>query len=78
VIARAVILGLLCLAIGLFLDSLGVPARGIFDHTWRTIAEVWRLAVRFVDWAVPYTLLGAVVVVPATALAILVRYARRR
>ncbi len=78
VIARAVILVLLCLVVGLFLDSLGISARGIFDHTWRTIAEVWHAVARLVEWAVPYTLLGAVVVVPATAVAVLLRYARRR
>ena len=46
------------------LTHLGIAARGILTDTWRTIRSVGRLVGGLVEWALPYTLLGAVVVVP--------------
>jgi hypothetical protein len=54
----------LCLLVGLLLTHLGIAARGILTDTWRTIRSVGRLVGGLVEWALPYTLLGAVVVVP--------------
>jgi hypothetical protein len=56
---------LLCLLTGLFLDSLGISARGMLHDAGHTILLVGRLLERAVSWAVPYVLLGAVVVLPA-------------
>jgi len=39
-------------------------ARSILTDTWHTILAVGRLVGHLIVWAVPYTLLGAVVVVP--------------
>jgi hypothetical protein len=54
----------LCLLVGLLLTHLGIAARGILTDTWHTILAVARLVGDLIVWAVPYTLLGAVVVVP--------------
>jgi hypothetical protein len=63
-IGRAIGALLLCLLVGLLLTHLGIAARGILTDTWHTILAVGRLVGNMIEWAVPYTLLGAVVVVP--------------
>jgi hypothetical protein len=63
-IGRAIGVVVLCLLVGLLLTHLGIAARGILTDTWHTILSVGRLVGDLVEWAVPYTLLGAVVVVP--------------
>ena len=77
-IGRVVGLVLLCLLVGLFLDSLGVSARGMLDNTWMTVLSVVRLGENALDWALPYTLLGAVIVVPLAALGFVLKRVRRR
>ncbi|HEV2303097.1 MAG TPA: DUF6460 domain-containing protein [Stellaceae bacterium] len=77
-IGRLLGLVLLCLLVGLFLDSLGVSARGMLDNTWATVLSVVRLGENGIDWALPYTLLGAVVVVPLAALVFALKRFRRR
>ena len=64
IIGRAIGIIVLCLLVGLFLTHLGISAHGIFTDTWHTILSVARLIGDLFIWAVPYTLLGAVVVVP--------------
>jgi hypothetical protein len=63
-IGRAIGVLVLCLLVGLFLTHLGISARGILTDTWRTILSVGQLMGDLIMWAVPYTLLGAVIVVP--------------
>ena len=77
-IGRVIGIVILCFLVGLFLQTLGITARSILTDTWNTILSVYRLAVDFVRWAVPYTLLGAVVVVPIMLLGLATRYGRRR
>jgi len=60
-IGRAIGVVVLCLLVGLLLTHLGIAARGILDDTWHTILSVGRLVGNLVEWAVPYTLLAAVV-----------------
>jgi hypothetical protein len=64
IIGRIIGILVLCLLVGLFLTHLGISARGILTDTWHTILSVGRLVGDLITWAVPYTLLGAVVVVP--------------
>jgi hypothetical protein len=63
-IGRAIGILVVCLLVGLLLTHLGIAARGIVTDTWHTILSVGRLVGNLIEWAVPYTLLGAVVVVP--------------
>ena len=63
-IGRAIGALVLCLLVGLLLTHFGIAARSILTDTWHTILAVGRLVGNMIEWAVPYTLLGAVVVVP--------------
>ena len=64
IIGRVIGIVVLCLLVGLFLTHLGISAHGILTDTWHTILSVARLIGDLFIWAVPYTLLGAVIVVP--------------
>ncbi len=69
---------MLCLAVGLGLSFFSIDPVGILTDTVRTVLSVGALLGRLIDWALPYVLLGAVIVVPITLLAALLRLLRRR
>ena len=77
-IGRAIGVLVLCLLVGLLLTHLGIAARGILTDTWQTILSVGRLLRDFLEWALPYTLLGAVVVVPLFAIGLFVKRGLRK
>ena len=76
-IGRAIGALVLCLLVGLLLTHLGIAARGILTDTWHTILAVGRLVGDLIVWAVPYTLLG-VVVVPLLLIGLFFRRGRGR
>jgi hypothetical protein len=77
-IGRAIGVVVLCLLVGLLLAHLGIAARGILTDTWNTILSVGRLVGDVITWALPYILLGAVVVVPLLILGLLAKRSPRR
>jgi len=78
IVGRVIGLIVICFLAGLFLSRLGITARGIITDTWATILSVFTLLGDLVSWAVPYVLLGAVIVVPLVVLSLLHRYTRRQ
>jgi hypothetical protein len=78
IVGRLIGVLVLCFLAGLFLSRLGITARGILTDTWATILSVFALLGDLVGWAIPYVLLGAVVVVPLVVLSLLHRYTRRQ
>jgi hypothetical protein len=77
-IGRAIGVLVLCLLVGLLLTQLGIAARGILTDTWHTILSVGRLLRDFLEWALPYTLLGAVVVVPLLVIGFVIKRGIRK
>jgi Na+/H+-dicarboxylate symporter len=77
-IGRVIGVLVLCLLVGLLLTHLGIAARGILTDTWHTILSVGRLVGEMVQWALPYTLLGAVVVVPLLLIGFVVKRGVRK
>ena len=78
IVGRVIGIIVICFLAGLFLSRLGITARGIITDTWATILSVFTLLGDLVSWAVPYVLLGAVIVVPLVVLSLLHRYTRRQ
>ena len=78
IVGRIIGVIVLCFLAGLFLSRLGITARGIITDTWATVLSVFALIGDLFSWAVPYILLGAVVVVPLVVLSLLHRYSRWR
>ena len=77
-IGRAIGGVVLCLLVGLLLTHFGIAARGILNDTWHTILSVGRLVGNLVEWAAPYTLLGAVVVVPLALIGFVLKRGARK
>jgi hypothetical protein len=76
--SRVVGLVLLCLVVGLILATLHITPLGLVTETWATIRHAINLFLEVASWAIPYILLGAVVVVPIVVLSVVLRGARRR
>ena len=68
----------LCFVVGFALSVFEIDPAAILTNTWATIRDVFDLAVGVVRWAVPYILVGAVVVVPIAAVSVLLRWTRAR
>ena len=77
-VGRAVGLFVLCVLVGLFLESIGITAHGILTDTWRTVGGLFRKVGDLVAWSLPYALLGAIVVVPLLLLSLVERRRRGR
>src|SRR5205823_3377664 len=67
-VGRAIGLIVLCFLVGLLLSRLGITARGILTDTSATILSVFGLLADWLQWAIPYILLDAVIVVPLVLL----------
>ena len=67
----------LSLIVGLVLSFFDIDPVGILNNTWDTILAVAALFGGIAEWALPYVLVGAVVVVPLALIAALLRYLRR-
>ncbi len=77
-VGRAIGLFVLCVLVGVFLESIGVTAHGILYDTWHTIGALFRKIGDLVAWSLPYAVLGAIVVVPLMLLSLVERRRRRR
>lgn len=76
---------LLCFVVGLVLSFLDITPAHILTNTWATIREIAALVrdgfVSLLDavrWALPYILIGAVIVVPLSLLGVVLRWSRTR
>ena len=67
----------LSLIVGLVISFFDINPMGILNDTWDTILAVGGLFKGIIDWALPYILVGAVVVVPLALIGALLRYFRR-
>lgn len=69
---------LLCFIVGFALSVLDVEPATILTSGWAAIGRIAELAVELGGWALPYILLGAVIVVPLSLLAAILRWTRTR
>jgi Na+/H+-dicarboxylate symporter len=78
ILGRAIGLFVLCILVGLFLESIGITARGLLTDTWHTLGELFHKLRDLVEWSLPYALLGAIIVIPLALLSLVDRLRRRR
>ena len=71
-------IALLCLGVGLVISALGLTPESLLGLLGNTVIRLFNIAVDLVQWAVPYVLVGTVVVIPIWLLLAIVRYARGR
>ncbi len=77
VVALALKLLVASLTVGLVFSAFDIHPRRLLRDVPDLIRDAFRLAMSAVDWAIPYIILGAVVVVPIWALFALFRAIRR-
>ena len=68
---------LICLVVGLILSFFNITPQHIVTDTLRTLREIYDLVFGAVHWAVPYILLGAVVVIPVAVISLMTRRRHR-
>ena len=71
-------LALSCLVVGLILAFFRISPRQLVDNFEGTVREIFAIGASMLEWAGPYILLGAVVVVPVWLVLAVVRPARNR
>jgi Na+/H+-dicarboxylate symporter len=76
-LGRAIGLFVLCVLVGLFLESIGITAHGILTDTWNTFGALFHKLRDIVVWSLPYALVGAIIVIPLALLS-LIAHRRRR
>ncbi|WP_245636691.1 hypothetical protein [Azospirillum thiophilum] len=68
----------LCFAVGFVLSFLRIDPASILTNSWETVQDIVSLAVEAGRWALPYILIGAVIVVPLSLIGLIVRWNRSR
>lgn len=66
------------LVVGLVLSALNVTPESLLGAVGGTVERIFRIAVHAGEWAVPYVLIGAVVVLPIWLVVAGLRLVRRR
>jgi len=66
------------LIIGLVLSALNISPESMLGAIGGTVENIFQVAVNAVEWAVPFVLIGAVVVVPIWLVMAAWRFIRRR
>lgn len=69
---------LLSFVVGVLLSVFDINPASIVTNTWTTVREIGSLVAGAVEWALPYILLGAVIVVPLALVSLVLRWSRAR
>lgn len=66
------------LIIGLVLSALNISPESMLGAIGGTVESIFLVVVDAVEWAVPFVLIGAIVVVPIWLVLVALRFVRRR
>ena len=66
------------LVIGLLLAAFDIKPQLLLEGLGETVQSIFELVASFVEWTVPYILLGAVVVIPIWLIMTIIRIAREK
>ena len=69
---------ILSLVVGIVLSVFDIDPENLLGAIGGTVESIFRVTVDALEWAVPFVLIGAVVVVPIWLISTLLRLARRR
>lgn len=68
----------LCFIVGFVLSFLRIDPASILTNSWQTVQDIAALVIDAGSWALPYILIGAVVVVPLSLIGLVMRWNRSR
>jgi hypothetical protein len=71
-------LAVMSLIVGMVLSFFEIHPRMLLENFGETAQEIFAIAASFIEWAVPYVLIGAVVVIPIWVIFAVLGYARGR
>lgn len=77
-VSTVIKLALICLGVGLILAFFDIDPVSLMRNFPQAIQSVFEVVANMIRWAVPYILLGAVVVVPIWLIFFLLRMARNK
>lgn len=69
---------ILSLVVGIVLSVFDIDPEGLLGSIGGTVESIFNLLVDALEWAVPFVLIGAIVVVPIWLILVVLRLARRR
>ena len=69
---------ILSLVVGIVLSVFNIDPEGLLGALGGTVESIFNVLVDALEWAVPFVLIGAVVVVPIWLILVGIRLARRR
>ena len=78
VVSRIVKLAIVSLLVGFALAFFGIDPKDLITSLGSTVVSIYEVILRFLQWAVKYILLGAVVVVPIWLVFFLIDLAKRK
>ena len=78
VVSTIVKLAIISLLVGFALAFFGIDPRNLITSLGSTVVSIYEVILRFLQWAVKYILLGAVVVVPIWFVFFLVNLAKKK
>lgn len=67
----------LCFVVGFVLSFLRIDPASILTNSWQTVQDIVALMIDAGSWALPYILIGAVVVVPLSVIGLVLRWRSR-
>ena len=76
--STAVRILVLCLIVGMIISFFDISPEGMLGLLGSTVERIFLVISGVVQWAVPYVLVGAVVVIPIWVVVYIVRVARKR
>lgn len=68
----------LCFVVGFVLSFLRIDPASILTNSWQTVQDIAELVIEAGSWALPYILIGAVLVVPLSLIGLVMRWNRSR
>lgn len=68
----------LCFVVGFVLSFLHIDPANILTNSWQTVQDIVALMIDAGRWALPYILIGAVIVVPLSVIGLVLRWNRTR
>lgn len=69
---------ILSLVVGIVLSVFDIDPEALLGSIGGTVESIFNLVVDALEWAVPFVLIGAIVVVPVWLILVVLRMARRR
>ena len=78
VVSRIVKLAIISLLVGFALAFFGIEPKNLITSLGKTVVDIYEVILSFLQWAMKYILLGAVVVVPIWFVLFLIDLAKKK